>query len=311
LFIGPVTAAAIYLGLVSLVSASSRSTTYAFDPSTILLTSATDADNNITTAFAYDSLGRLTNSEEALGTSAEHDHLITYHDDTLRITNQQDLYQRGDLALTNVIAYDQLGRVRLTKQLELAGPNANNDSDGVKVETRYAYESGASYKLVSNPFRAATSTSSTESTMGWTLLQADTDGRQVSSAKFGGGALPAPFGGNGSSTGTATTVYTATSAARSLELTTSKDEAGNPRTTGADGLGRLIQVIENPTSTTTYSTTYSYDLLDDLLNVNQEGQVRVFGYDSVKRLTGATNPETYSANSVPSEACAGGVYTIC
>jgi len=40
-----------------------------------------------------------------------------------------------------------------------------------------------------------------------------------------------------------------------------------------------------------YHTSYLYDPLGDLTGVHQGGQTRTFGYDSLKRLTSATNPE--------------------
>ncbi|MBZ5579301.1 MAG: hypothetical protein LAP40_22290 [Acidobacteriia bacterium] len=54
------------------------------------------------------------------------------------------------------------------------------------------------------------------------------------------------------------------------------DEAGVSRTTTADGLGRLSQVTE----TGNLSTTYSCDLLGDLIGVNQSGRLRAFGYSA-------------------------------
>src|SRR5229473_2077555 len=76
-----------------------------------------------------------------------------------------------------------------------------------------------------------------------------------------------------------------------------------------------FQVIdEYPAVGVTWVTSYSYDGLDDLTGVNQSGQTRSFVYDSLKRLTSATNPETsatgaqsgtisysYDANSNPTQ----------
>jgi YD repeat-containing protein len=85
--------------------------------------------------------------------------------------------------------------------------------------------------------------------------------------------------------------------------TTMKDPAGCQQTTVTDALGRLTQVIEDPSSTVScngnspsshfaYSTSYSYDAMDDLKVVNQSGRTRSFLYDSLKRLVSANNPET-------------------
>jgi YD repeat-containing protein len=66
-----------------------------------------------------------------------------------------------------------------------------------------------------------------------------------------------------------------------------------------DAAGRTTSVTEYPAAGGTWVTSYTYDGLDDLTGVNQSGQTRSFVYDSLKRLTSATNPET-SANGVQS-----------
>jgi len=66
------------------------------------------------------------------------------------------------------------------------------------------------------------------------------------------------------------------------------DPAGNQRKLVSDGLGRLKYVVEAGT----YTTTYSYNALDNLSGVNQSGQTRTFSYSSLGRLTGASNPES-------------------
>jgi YD repeat-containing protein len=77
--------------------------------------------------------------------------------------------------------------------------------------------------------------------------------------------------------------------------TTSTDETGKSWVRSTDALGRLKNVIEPgglPTS-------YSYNALDDLVNVTQTGiagvetpRIRSFTYDSLSRLITAANPET-------------------
>ncbi len=97
-------------------------------------------------------------------------------------------------------------------------------------------------------------------------------------------------------------------------MITFTDENGNEWQRTIDGLGRMTQVQEpsavspNPTLT----TNYSYDLFDNLLSVNQQGtgadvaRNRSFNYDSLSRLTCASNPESSYA-SCP--ATATGTYT--
>ena len=80
------------------------------------------------------------------------------------------------------------------------------------------------------------------------------------------------------------------------DLVTVTDQAGKNRKSETDALGRLTKVWENPTGLN-YLTTYTYDVLDDLLTVTQTDsttsvtQLRTFAYDSLKRLIWAANPE--------------------
>jgi RHS repeat-associated protein len=63
------------------------------------------------------------------------------------------------------------------------------------------------------------------------------------------------------------------------------DQVGRKKQQQYDGLGRLASVTEQDPSTgqLTLNTSYTYDLLDDLTQVNQGGQVREFKYDAAKR----------------------------
>lgn len=67
-----------------------------------------------------------------------------------------------------------------------------------------------------------------------------------------------------------------------------------PRTTTrrsvTDALGRLTQVVEAP-GALNHSTNYTYDTLNNLVKVDQGGQLRYFMYDSAARLVRAKNPE--------------------
>ncbi|MFZ0993849.1 MAG: RHS repeat-associated core domain-containing protein [Candidatus Sulfotelmatobacter sp.] len=97
-----------------------------------------------------------------------------------------------------------------------------------------------------------------------------------------------------------TTTYDQTNANSPGLCTTVTDEAGNSRQSCADGLGRVTSIWEAPTATGyNFETVYAYDALNDLLSVTQEGgststnwRVRSFAYDSLSRLTSATNPES-------------------
>jgi RHS repeat-associated protein len=60
------------------------------------------------------------------------------------------------------------------------------------------------------------------------------------------------------------------------------DEPDNSSSTGALG------TVASPNQ----ATSYTYSILDDLTGVTQGSQTRTFAYDSLKRLTSATNPES-------------------
>ena len=61
----------------------------------------------------------------------------------------------------------------------------------------------------------------------------------------------------------------------------------------ADGLGRLVKVYEQTSSggTPTQETSYTYDLMDRLVEVNQGSQLRKYKYDSMGRLLFEKIPE--------------------
>jgi RHS repeat-associated protein len=90
------------------------------------------------------------------------------------------------------------------------------------------------------------------------------------------------------------------STAYSGNQVTVTDQASKTRSSTSDGLGRLIQVTEDPGGAghLNYQTTYGYDVLDNLTGVTQVQaspavtQTRTFVYDGLKRLTDATNPES-------------------
>jgi RHS repeat-associated protein len=203
---------------------------------------------------------------------------------------RSDLNATGDAKLVSIQHFDQLGRVRLTRQLEdSANQSATDEATGIKVQARYRYSGGNYYELMSNPYRAASSADAGgELTMGWSTVKHDQAGRVVEAQTFSGAGLPAPSGGNGAATGTVNSGYNAT------EVTVT-DQAGKSRKNVTDALGRLVQVYEDP-SGLNYLTSYNYDGLNNLVNVYQGIQTRTFVYDSLKRLTSATNPESSTLN---------------
>jgi YD repeat-containing protein len=89
---------------------------------------------------------------------------------------------------------------------------------------------------------------------------------------------------------------------------TATDQASMKRRVNYDALGRISSAVEPNLSNNSFdagavTTSYTYDVLDNLTGVTQGTQTRSFAYDSLGRLTSATNPESgtttylYDANS--------------
>ena len=131
--------------------------------------------------------------------------------------------------------------------------------------TDTTYDGTGRVWTVSNPYR-----STSDPTYGLTTTVYDALGRTLSVAYADGS--------------TATTSYSGKSS-------TVTDAEGNARTLVSDALGRLQSVAEDP-SGLGYSTSYAYNPLDKLTTVTQSSQTRTFAYDSLARLTSATNPES-------------------
>jgi RHS repeat-associated protein len=176
----------------------------------------------------------------------------------------------SSLNLTSTTTYDAIGRPVQTA--------LTSDPDG----TSYAattYDGMAKPWQVYNPTRCSTPTTNcgTETTWGFATYTYDALGRTTTVADPDGSV--------------ATTVY-------SNNQTTVTDEVGNQRTSQNDALGRLTYVWEAPAQYN-YETDYAYDALNNLLSVTQKGgstsgnwRTRSFIYDSLSRLTSATNPES-------------------
>lgn len=268
-----------------------RTVTQNFDFFTGVVTSITDTDNGTTTRTSYDVLGRPTLVQEAYQTSIERRTLTEYSDTLRRVIRRSDLSMTGDGKLVTVEHYDQLGRIRLSRRLENAATeSAIDETTGIKIQTRYRKGGGSSFEVVSNPYRAATSSAAgSEQTMGWTRTRSDGAGRVVDVETFSGAGLPAPWGFNGSSSGRVSSTYDA-------EFSITTDPAGKIRRSLIDSCGRLVRVDEpdannNLDAASSPVTSYSYDARDNLVSVTQGPQRRFFMYDSLSRLIRVRYPE--------------------
>jgi YD repeat-containing protein len=158
------------------------------------------------------------------------------------------------------VLYDGLGRTIEARRYE-GGSNY--------IATQTQYDSlGRAYKA-SNPFRLWQS-----ETPVWTTSAFDALGRVTSVTTADSAVATTSYSGN---------------------TVTAADQAGKARKSVSDALGRLTTVYEDP-SGSNYSTSYTYDVLDELITVSQGSQTRSFAYDSLKRMTSAANPESGTVN---------------
>ena len=251
-------------------TAQQRSWQYTWKVSSGTLNSRTDLDNNITTSYTYDNVGRLRVTDESGMRRTE----TIYDDPNLRITVKKDLNSYGDGKLQTSTQFDELGRDVLARTSE------PGNADGIKVKSTY-------YPTLNRSIRSSPYRTTSDPTLEWTCTQTDASRRVIAVAIFKG-AEPTDCASTTNRTGVTTTVYDG-------NLTTLTDPASKQRQQIVDGFGRLTQVIEDPNGLS-YSTTYAYDLLGNLTQVNQGVQVRGFTYSSLGRLLLAIHPESGAVN---------------
>jgi len=251
-------------------TAQQRSWGYSWNVAAGTLNSKTDLDNNITTTYTYDSVGRLRITDEAGLRKTE----TVYDDANLLVTVKKDLNAYGDAKLQAATQYDQLGRSLLSRITE------PGNADGIKVKSSY-------YPLLNRTVHSSPYRTLSDATLEWTCTQSDASKRVTAVAVFKG-SEPGDCASSANRTGITTTDYDA-------NQTTATDPASKQTRQIVDGLGRLTQVLEDPNGLN-YSTTYSYDTLGNLTQVNQGVQTRTFSYSSLGRLLQANNPESGTLN---------------
>jgi RHS repeat-associated protein len=262
-----------------------RSVQYTWNTNGTAVAEKKDLDNNITTTFTYDVVGRQLTAIEGGFRKVE----TIYKDDLLTVTTKRDLFSLGDGKLQTRETYDQLGRVKLMQTSDGPPLQSPPSTDAIKVSTTYTETSNGTRVITSTPYRTTS-----DPTLQWQCLQHDRLGRVTSVAMFSGSTPPATCT-TGTPTGTSTTAYDA-------NITKVADPAQKVRWLQRDALGRLLQVTEDPGGVNTnFVTTYAYDALDNLRQVNQGGQTRTFNYTSLSRLTSARYPETTTVD------CGGGL----
>ncbi len=231
----------------------------------------TDA-NLVNTAYAYDDLfDRLTQIRKAAGVQGLESQTNVAYSSPTDVNVYNDQKSTGDQALHAESIYDGFGRLKESRTWE---------SSTTYISTDKTYDALGRVYSVSNPYRTSSDVSygltmSTYDSLGRVTLQQNPDGSTKQWQYVG-------------------------------PQVTSTDESGNQwQHTPMDGT-----IVEGDRRFCRYgalnfSTTYTYDALDDLTGVNQSGMVRTFAYDSLKRLLAASNPENASAAAPAQLTCAG------
>lgn len=196
----------------------------------------------------------------AVGTSVQSQTSFSYNDAARIVTVTSDRAAYNDNALKTETFYDRLGRTTETHTYETASSY---------VISKQEYDALGRVKRTYNPYRTTSdptygSIENTYDALGRVTVVTASDNTQV------------------------TTVY-------DNNRVTVTDPAGKTRRSITDGLGRLMQVVEDPNGLN-YSTNYLYDILGNLRRVEQASatqgtQYRYFLYDSLSRLVRAKMPE--------------------
>ncbi len=244
----------------------SHTASFTYNTASGSLLSSTD-QNGRTTSYGYEnSLGRLASITYPDGGSVGYSYT--------RSTNQTICSHPITTTTALSSGLDLVVTASVDGMCHVVGTTIT-DSQGNDY-TATTYDGLGRVRTATNPYR-----STGDSSYGVTTYSYDALGRTTSVAYPG--------------SSTATTSYSG------LTMTTT-DAAGKVRVLTSDDLGRLASVVEDP-SGLGYSTSYTYDDLDNLVGVSQGAQTRTFEYDSLKRLTSAMNPESgaityvYDANS--------------
>ncbi|MBL8294291.1 MAG: RHS repeat-associated core domain-containing protein [Bryobacterales bacterium] len=228
-------------------------------------------ETKVTTTFDYtDPLDRLKRVTKASGAPEATRTSFTYVDTpgAASVTIEGDLAAAEDGKLKTQAVYDGLGRVKASRLYETASSYTT---------TEQTYDGLGRPSQKSNPYRS-------DETPIYTSTTYDALGRVESVSLPGGAVEQYDYVG---------------------DRTNYSDPGGKKLVTYSDALGRLLTVIEDPCpndvtghpatqclSNLNYSTSYTYDGLDNLTKVTQQTQVRQFAYDWLKRLVKAENPES-------------------
>jgi RHS repeat-associated protein len=169
-------------------------------------------------------------------------------------TNQTVTYNGGDTQATSTTTSEADGWGRVIKQTNLYGGQVNT-----------VYNAMGQISSVSNPFTAGGTPAY------WTNYTYDALGRKTLVTLPDNQTLQKIYSGNSA---------------------TDIDQVNRKMQRLSDGFGRVVTVKEQDSSgNLTQATSYTYDVLGNLTQLNQGNQLRTYKYDALSRRTGEKIPE--------------------
>lgn len=207
--------------------------------------------NNQTATYSYDSAQRPTGFTSPTGANGS-----TAYNVLGEATSSTVNYSEGGVnkTITTTAVYDGWGQI--TQSVDANG-----------AQTNYTYDIMGRRLTQTNPFPQG-------GTPGPVMTyQYDQLGRVTQVTLPGGNTVQTAYIGG--------------------DIVTVTDQVNRKLKRETDGLGRLIKVTEQDVSTGALSqeTTYTYDVADHLIGVNQGGQTRAFKYDAEGKLLYERIPE--------------------
>lgn len=238
-----------------------------YDFSTGLVISTTDP-NGQTTLLSYDDpLNRLkTVTRPAGGGATSYEYGDSPNNLFIRSLTAMDAARLLDAYQY----FDGLGRP--VRSLSFDGSTSSP-----WIATDIEYDLMSRTKKVSNPYRVAAPGGAVSACTSCTTTEYDDLSRVIKVTTPDGAQVITAYGA--STTGLLGLTMTVT------------DQSGKKRKSLTDALSRMVQVNEDPDGLN-YESSYQFDTLGNLRTITQGAQVRTFVYDSLSRLTSATNPES-------------------
>jgi RHS repeat-associated protein len=272
----PVTFAGITYAAGTFGSASGFTSYTDYDSPTGLVTKQTDVNGKQTTYDYSDPRNRLKRVDLPDGGRTTYNYVDAHPCGPLVET--RTLLDDAGREVSSWAFFDGLGRPYLSESTD--GQDASNPY--LRVDTRY--DTSGRVSQVSAPYRTPGCGAEANPSGRWTTNEYDALGRVKTVTAPDGASVTSLYVGN--------------------TVTVNDPHApgtpGHPRRSVTDALGRLVRVDEpdkdsgalDSGGSPVQPTVYSYDVLGNLLTVTQGTQTRAFVYNSLSRLTSASNPES-------------------